>query len=126
MREIERINPKGMQFNGMSQAVSMAGRILVSGQVALDANGKLVGVNDAAAQARQAFANIEKVLAAAGAKLSDVVKLTCYLTEKSAYNGFSEVRNRLFSEHPPASTVVIVSDLLLAGLLMEIEAEAWR
>jgi enamine deaminase RidA (YjgF/YER057c/UK114 family) len=120
----KRFDPPGMRFAGMSQAVRCGGWITVSGQVALK-DGKLVGVGDPAAQARQCFANIKTVLAEAGATLGDVVSLKCYLTEKAAYVGYAEVKNVLFAEHPPASTTVVVAALLLPDLLMEVEAVAW-
>ncbi len=120
---IERFDPEGMRFSGMSQATAADGWIHVSGQVAL-AGGALVGADDPAAQAEQCFANILSVLRSAGAGPEHVVKLVCYLTDRSAYGGFAEVRNRIFAAHPPASSVVIVKELLLPGLLMEIEAVA--
>jgi enamine deaminase RidA (YjgF/YER057c/UK114 family) len=119
-----RIDPPEMKFAGMSQAVRCDDFIFVSGQVAL-AQGKVVGTGDAAAQARQCFANIGAVLEAGGAKLSDVVTLRCFLTSKDAYGGYAEVKNALFAERPPASTTVVVKELLLPELLMEIEATAW-
>lgn len=122
--DIERIDPPGMAFTGMSQAVRAGDWLQVSGQVAIR-DGAVVGVDDPAAQAEQCFANIATVLAAAGARPESVVKLVCYLTERSAYAGFAAVRNRLFGGHPPASSVVVVKELLLPGLLMEIEALAW-
>lgn len=121
---IQRFDPEGMKFDGMSQAVQAGNTVYVSGQVALK-DGEVVGIGDAQAQAEQAFANIETVLEAAGCGLDKVIKITCYLTDKGAYGGFSSVKNRLFTDNPPASTCVIVDDLLLPGLLMEIEVEAW-
>ena len=122
---IERVDPEGMRFSGMSQATIADGWIHVSGQVAL-AGGALVGADDPVAQAEQCFANMLAVLASAGAGPEHVVKLVCYLTERSAYGGFAAVRNRIFAAHPPASSVVIVKDLLVPGLLMEVEAIAWK
>lgn len=124
MSGIQRFDPPGMAFAGMSQAVRCGDWIIVSGQVALK-DGKVVGVGDATAQARQCFANIEAALAAAGATLTDVVSLRCFLTAKSAYAGYGEVKNALFADNPPASTAVIISELLLPDLLMEVEATAW-
>jgi enamine deaminase RidA (YjgF/YER057c/UK114 family) len=120
---IERVNPEGMRFTGMSQATVADGWIQVSGQVALS-NGALVGADDATAQAEQSFANVLAVLAAAGAGPEHVMKLVCYLTDRAAYGGFAAVRNRIFAGHPPASSVVVVKELLVPGLLMEIEAVA--
>lgn len=122
--DIERIDPPGTGFPGMSQAVRAGDWLHVSGQVAVR-DGAVVGIDDPGAQAAQCFANIAAVLAAAGTGLDTVVKLVCYLTERRAYAGFAEVRNALFAAHPPASSVVVVNELLLPGLLMEIEAIAW-
>jgi enamine deaminase RidA (YjgF/YER057c/UK114 family) len=121
--DINRIDPEGMRFTGMSQATVTDGWIHVSGQVAVR-DGSVVGIGDPHAQAEQCFANIATVLGQAGTELDRVVKLTCFLADKSAYAGFAEVRNRLFAAHPPASSVVIVKELLLPELLMEIEAIA--
>lgn len=120
----ERFNPPGAVFPGMSQAVRCGDWILVSGQVALH-EGKVLGAGDAEAQARQCFVNIEHALAEAGAKLSSVVNLRCYLTRQDAYAGYATVKNQLFAQQPPCSTVVIVQGLLLPELLMEVEASAW-
>ena len=125
MAEARHFDPDGMKFAGMSQAVRCGDWILVSGQVALR-DGKVVGVGDAAHQARQCFANIETVLREAGAALSDIVSLKCYLVAKAAFGGYSEVKTALFAERAPTSTTVIVKDLLLPDLLMEIEAVAWQ
>ena len=121
---VQSFDPEGMKYSGMSQAVKAGGWIYVSGQVALK-DGEVTGIGDSRAQARQAFENIAAVLDEAGASLADVVKLTCFLTEKSAYEGFAEIKNSLFSDNPPASTVVIIDELLLPDLLMEVEAQAW-
>ena len=124
MNAAERFDPPGMRFAGMSQAVRCGDWITVSGQAALK-DGQVVGIGDAAAQARQCFANIEAVLAEAGASLGDVVSLRCFLTDRSAYEGYAEVKNMLFKDKSPASTTVIISALLIPALLMEVEAVAW-
>ena len=121
---IERCNPPGMAFPGMSQAIRCGDWVTVSGQVALR-DGQVVGPGDAAEQARQCFSNIAAALAAAGAMMEHVTNLRCYLTAKSAYAGYAAVKNALFADHPPCSTAVIVSELLLPDLLMEVEATAY-
>jgi enamine deaminase RidA (YjgF/YER057c/UK114 family) len=121
---IERSNPPGTAYTGMSQAVRAGGWIHISGQVALQGS-TVVGSGDAQRQAEQCFANIRAALQEAGASLHDVVKLTCYLTDKTAYAGYAAARNQLFADHPPASTVVVVKELLMPELLMEVEAIAW-
>jgi 2-iminobutanoate/2-iminopropanoate deaminase len=124
MSDVEYINPPGMRFPGMSQAVRRGEWINVSGQVALK-DGKVVGVGDPAAQARQCFENIAAVLGEAGASLQDIVALRCFLTDKSAYQGYAEVKGMLFQNQAPASTTVIINALLIPDLLMEVEAVAW-
>ena len=124
MSGIERFDPPGMRFAGMSQAVRCGAWVTISGQVALK-DGQVVGVGDAAAQARQCFANIEAALVEAGATLHDVISLRCYLTDKSAYEGYADVKNMLFKDKAPTSTTVIISALLIPALLMEVEAVAW-
>ena len=121
---VTRCNPPGMAFPGMSQAVRCGDWIMVSGQVALR-DGQVVGVGDAQEQARQCFANIDAALQAAGAGLAQVVSLRCYLTSKAAYGGYAAAKNTLFADTPPASTAVIISELLLPDLLMEVEATAY-
>jgi len=120
-----RLDPPDMRFAGMSQGVRCGEFILVSGQVALD-GGKVVGEGDAEAQARQCFANIGKVLAEAGASLADIVSLRCYLTAAGHYSGYGKVKAELLGEAAPASSAMIVAGLLVPGLLMEVEAVAWR
>jgi 2-iminobutanoate/2-iminopropanoate deaminase len=120
----KRFNPPGTRFPGMSQAIRCGDWIMVSGQVALH-QGKVVGIGDPTAQARQCFVNIASALAEAGATMEDVVSVRCYLTDKAAYSGYAEIKNVLFANHPPASTSVVIDALLLPDLLMEIEAVAW-
>lgn len=124
MNAAERFDPPGMRFAGMSQAVRCGEWIIVSGQVALK-DGQVVGVGDARAQAQQCFANIEAALLEAGASLTDIVSLRCYLTDKSAYEGYADIKNVLFKDKSPASTTIIISALLIPALLMEVEAVAW-
>jgi 2-iminobutanoate/2-iminopropanoate deaminase len=121
---IKRCNPANMTYAGMSQAVVAGGWAHVSGQVALR-DGAVVGIGNGEQQAEQCFANIAAALNSAGASLEQIVKLTCYLTDKSAYAGYAAVRNRLLTVQAPASTVVIVKELLMPDLLMEVEAVAW-
>ncbi len=110
---------------GMSQAVRVGDTIYLSGQVAFGTDGQVVGIGDPRAQAAQCFANIRTVLESAGAQLSDVVKLTCFLVDGDDFGAYAEVKKSLFAEGiAPASTTIIIKGLLIAGLLMEIEAVA--
>ncbi|MFE6226834.1 MULTISPECIES: RidA family protein [unclassified Streptomyces] len=99
--------------------------VAVSGQVALDASGAVVGAGDPAAQARQVFANLERCLAAAGAGFGDVVKLTYFLTDLAHLPALRDARDAAFAGLPlPASSAVQVHALVRPELLMEVEAFA--
>ena len=98
--------------------------IVLSGQAAITPTGELVGVGDFDAQAEQVFRNLERVLAAAGATLRDVVKVTIYLTDMSNFPKIVELRGRWFTAPYPADTIVEVRALALPELMIEIEAIA--
>ncbi|MFJ5709230.1 MULTISPECIES: RidA family protein [unclassified Streptomyces] len=99
--------------------------VAISGQIALDAEGAVVGAGDPAAQARQVFANLERCLAAAGAGFGDVVKLTYFLTDVAHLPALRDARDAAFAGLPlPASSAVQVDALVRPELLMEVEAFA--
>lgn len=109
---------------GMSQAVSATGRlVVVSGQVALDRNGVVVGRGDFEAQAVQVFENLAVALAAAGATFGDVIRLGSYLTDLSNLRALRDVRLRYLSEPYPAATAVGAT-LAMPELLIEVDAIA--
>ena len=108
----------------ISQAVQVGDTIYVSGQGPLDLEGHLVGEGDMAAQSRQVFANIRAVLAEGGATMDDVVKITSFITDTSRYAEYSAARAEAFPNHIPASSTVTVADLVLPGMLVEVEAIA--
>jgi reactive intermediate/imine deaminase len=112
--------------NGYSHAIEVAGgrTIYVSGQIALDANGHVVGTGDIKAQTRQVLENMKSVLQAAGASLDDVVKITVFMTDVSQIAGFREVRDVYFTKTPPTSSLVEVKRLVRPELLIEIDAVA--
>lgn len=113
-----------LTFPAMSQAVRAGNLVVLAGQVALDEEGELVGENDPAAQAEQCFSNIETLLERCGSSLRDVVKLTCFLTDKSAYAAYAAAKQARFTDDPPAGTAVVVRELLDDRFLMEVEALA--
>lgn len=98
--------------------------IYVSGQVALDAEGTLVGPGDMKAQTRQVFENLRAILAANGATFADVVKIGTYLTTLDDLAGMREVRSEYLTSEPPASTAVQVVALVLPEALIEIDLVA--
>jgi 2-iminobutanoate/2-iminopropanoate deaminase len=98
--------------------------VFVSGEVGRDESGKLIS-GSFEDEVRQCFANIETALKQAGCALSDVVKLTAFLTDLNDYSGYAAVRGELFKGAYPSSSAVGVADLLL-GARIEIEAIAVR
>ncbi|MGH7746805.1 MAG: RidA family protein [Candidatus Dormibacteria bacterium] len=98
--------------------------IFVSGQVARDSDGVLIASKDMASQARQTFANLRDVLAAAGASPRGVIKLTYFVTDMTQWSAVAEARAEFFADYLPASTTVEVSRLFDPGALIEIDAIA--
>ena len=98
--------------------------LFISGQIALDAAGNLVGAGDVAAQTDQIFKNLGAILAANGATFADVVKLNYYLVNIADRPVIAGVRGRYLTGEPPASTLVAVSALASPDYLIEIEAVA--
>ena len=109
-----------------SHLVAAGDLLVTAGQVALDADGNIVGKDDPAAQSAQAFENLRRVLAAGGATFDDVVKLTIYVTSRDCRKAVADVRQSLFAEPRPASTYLIVAGLAVPDLLVEVEAIAYR
>ena len=108
-------------------AVATGTRIVfIAGQVADDIEGDLVGPGDIAAQARQAFSNLDRTLAAAGATPDEVAKITIYVVGHSAayLPLISEARISVFGDHRPPDTLVGVATLAEPGYLIEIDAIA--
>lgn len=105
-----------------SDAVVADGTLYVSGLVATDERGNVVGLDDCVEQTRQIFRNLRKVLAAAGATPADVAKLTIFMRNVDHRPLINPVRQEFFGDHRPASTLVEVSRLVRDELLLEIEA----
>lgn len=109
-----------------THVVSGTGRfVAVSGQLALDEKGDVVGEGDAGAQARQVFENLRRCLAAAGATFDDVVKLTFFVTDMAHMPAIRAARaEHIPDDRLPAASAVRVSGLVRPEFLMEIEALA--
>src|SRR5262245_25658226 len=121
--------PIGMYSAGF--AVDPARLVFVAGQVAMDAEGRVVGDGDLKAQAAQVYRNLTAVLAEAGCTLRDVVKFTTFLVRHEDWAPFAEWRRaeypKLFPEGIyPANTGVVVVELARPELLLEVEAIAVR
>ena len=121
------INPPTLaKPTGYSYAIKKAGTpVFISGQVALDAEGKLVGENDAAAQTEQVFKNLQAVVEGCGGTLDDIVKITIFVTDPSYRPAVAAARLKWFKEGQwPASTYLVVAALAVPTMLVEIEAVA--
>ncbi|WP_283136256.1 RidA family protein [Rhizohabitans arisaemae] len=111
---------------GYTHVVIGSGRLVVlSGQVALNEQGEVVGAGDPAAQARQVFDNLRSCLTAANATFDDVVKLTYFVTDVGHLSAVRAVRDAYIdTERAPASTAVQVAALFRPELLLEVDALA--
>ena len=124
------INPTTV-FNSLQYGFSQAmeapegRRIMLSGQVGVDAQERTVGPG-VAEQTATALDNVEKVLAAVGGDLSHVIMLRLYIVEsaREQQEPIAEALRQRFAHNPPPSSWIIVSGLSLPEWLIEIEAEA--
>ena len=114
----------GEPISHYTDAVRVGDLLFVSGCVPTDARGNVVGGDDVAAQARKVFENIGAILAAAGATFADVAKVTVYLTDVDDRPAINPVRQEVFGDAKPASTLVEVSRLAIPGIKIEVEAIA--
>ena len=119
-----RVQGQAAPISHFTDAVQAGDLLFVSGIVPVDERRELVGGDDVVAQARQVFANMEEVLAAAGCTFADVVKVTVFLTEVDDRPKINPVRQEIFGDARPASTLVEVSALAVPGAKIEIEAVA--
>lgn len=105
-----------------SQGVRAGGLVFTSGQLPLTPSGDLIS-DDVKRAAEQSLSNVRAILAAGGATMKDVVKVTVYLTDMADFSAVNEVYGRFFSEPYPARTCVAVA-ALPRGARLEIEAHA--
>ena len=122
------INPKGLiKPTGYTHLViAPDGRtVYIAGQVALDSSGKVVGNGDFTAQADQVFRNLKRALESVGGSMADLVKTTTFITDIKHVPALRDIRARyLDKSQPPANTLVAVSGLARAELMIEIEGVA--
>ena len=112
--------------SGFSEAVTVSGpgrTIHVSGSVGFGDDGKVVS-GGMEAESRATFAYIEGVLRSVGAQMSDVVRITAFVTSFDAYADYAKVRSEVFGDKVPASATVQVAGLLV-GAQIEIDAIAF-
>ena len=116
------VTPAGIMSHGIKAPAG--NMVFVSGQVARNAQGETVGKGDIEAQTRQVLENVKSVLAAGGATMDDVVKVTVFVTDVGDYAAIHKVRGEYFKTDYPASTMVEVKALVNPDLMIEIEAIA--
>lgn len=124
-QEIVRSNPEGMTASPRySHLVRFDRMLFIAGQVALDAEGNVVGSDDMHSQLRQVMKNLETVLASAGADFSDVVKVNIFTTDIARFREAGDIYSSYVVGNAPASTLVQIDRLARPVFLVEIEAIA--
>ena len=114
--------PTSLPYYSQGVVTDSSRLVFVSGQVGVGLDGSVLdGIE---AQARQAFENLNAVVAEAGLTPQDLVKLTIYLTDPEHLGPFMGAAAASLTEEPPATTMLFVSQLGSPDLLVEIEAVA--
>jgi reactive intermediate/imine deaminase len=99
--------------------------VIISGQIALDNKGNLIGKDNLAEQTEQVFINIKKIVTESGGTMDDVIKIGIYMIDITQVQTMRDVRNKFFNQQKsPTSTLVQVSKLVRDDLLIEIDATA--
>ena len=110
---------------GYARAVRAGDVVLVAGTTAIDEDGVVRGIGDAAAQVDFALDKIEAALAQAGARLDQVVLTRMFVTDMSRADEIGRVHGERFAAHPPVASMVQVAALIDPRMLVEIEAMAY-
>jgi 2-iminobutanoate/2-iminopropanoate deaminase len=119
-----RIDPDPYERFRLAQGYRVGDLLFISGQAAIDQTGRIVGVGDFEAQAKQAFENLDRVLRAGGSSLRNVVKVTIFLTDMTNFDRIVTLRGQWFTAPYPADTIVEVRSLYSPDAMIEIEAIA--
>ena len=123
-REEIRVATLAEPMSHFTDAVRAGGFLYVSGVIAVDGEGRLVGGDDVVAQTRQVLENMRAILEAGGCRFEDVVKVTIFLTDIDERPLINPLRQEVFGSARPASTLVEVSRLVLPEARVEIECVA--
>ncbi|MSP44884.1 MAG: RidA family protein [Xanthobacteraceae bacterium] len=129
MAKITRTNPKNISkpFSNYAHVVTVEGAkklVFCAGQVAADVDGTVLPPDDFKAQTKMVMKNLKNALAAGGAKLSDVTKVTIYICNPHDVPKARGILHDYFGKHPPGSTLCILRGLANPNFLLEIEAIA--
>ncbi|MEN3537195.1 NAD(P)-binding domain-containing protein [Microbispora sp. ZYX-F-249] len=125
-KAVRAVNPPSVPAtNGYySHAVRFGDLLFVSGQVALDEDGKVVGEGDLARQSEVVMENLGRILADQGSSFDRILHIRTFLTDMDRLREYGEVRGRFITGEPPASTTVEVERLFRPGLMIEVEVVA--
>jgi len=118
------IDPDPYEPFRLAQGYRVGAFLFISGQAAIDQNGRMVGVGDFEAQAKQAFENLDRVLRAGGSSLRNVIKVTIFLIDMTNFDRIVKLRGQWFTAPYPADTIVEVRSLYSPDAMIEIEAIA--
>ena len=118
------VDPDPYKLFCLAQGYRVGDLLFISGQAAIDVQGRIVGVGDFNAQANQAFQNLDRVLRAGGSSLKNVIKVTIFLTNMGYFDQIVQLRRRWFTAPYPADTIVEVRSLYSPDAMVEIEAVA--
>jgi enamine deaminase RidA (YjgF/YER057c/UK114 family) len=110
--------------NDLSMAVRAGSTVYLRGQTAMDLDGRIVGIGDAAAQAENAMACAKVLLEEAGARIEDIVKITIYIIDRAYREPVYQVVGRWLKGVHPVSTGIIVQGLARPEYLMEVDVIA--
>jgi len=122
VREELRVAGLAEPISHYTDAVRYGDLLFVSGVAPLDEHSRLVGEGDVVMQTRRIFLNMKKILDTAGTGFEKVLKVTVYLTDVADRTKIDPVRQEFFGASRPASTLIGVSELAIAGMKVEIEA----
>jgi 2-iminobutanoate/2-iminopropanoate deaminase len=123
---VTKTNPPAVRAPaGYTHAIQITGdyrRLIISGQVGMAPDGCVPDSPEA--QVTQALANLTAILAAHDMTVTNIVKITSFLTDRALLPGFRAARTAVFGDHAPASTLLFVAGLADPRWVVEIEAEA--
>jgi enamine deaminase RidA (YjgF/YER057c/UK114 family) len=123
MREI--INPENVHWPfGYTHVCKIGDTVHVSGQLALDQEGKIVGEGDMVLQTEKTYENLKKCLESVGATINDIVMLRIFVTDLEAFQKTGDIRKKYFGKYRPVTTGLEISRLYFPEALIEVEATA--
>ncbi len=130
--EIKKVNPESLRIptkaysQGMVIPIGDIELMFVTGQLAQDINGNVISPNNTEEQTRVVFSRIETILKEAGMTFENAVKAQIFVKDITQSKIVSDIRDEIFKDSKPASTMVEVSGFVKEGCMIEIEVTAIR